>query len=73
MTTFLNVAMPASLRTELGWTLMFFASLNIFVNLCITSIDSVKDTIENRTEKRYQKHARTALRIKLGNRETLLK
>ena len=45
MTTFLNIAMPLSLRDELGWFLMAIAGINILVNLILTMLISVKDII----------------------------
>ena len=47
MTTFLNIAMPLSLKDELGWFLMAVAGINIFVNLILTMLFSIKGIIFN--------------------------
>ena len=73
MTLFLNIDMPLDLRNYLGWILMGFAGLNIFVNLCITCYDSLKDMWDGRKRRKYTKSAEKALKAKLENRERLIK
>jgi hypothetical protein len=73
MAVFLNVAMPTDLRLLLGWVLMGFAALNIFVNLAITVYGSIKEMLSERKHKKYTKRAEKAMQIKLENRQKLMK
>jgi len=61
MTTFLNVAMPLSLRDQLGWVFISVASLNIFTNLIITCIGSLKNMWDQKKHKKFTKRAESAL------------
>jgi hypothetical protein len=61
MTVFLNVAMPTSLRDQLGWVLMGIATLNIVGNLALTCLISLRDMRTEKKNKKYEERAEKAL------------
>ena len=73
MSNFLNVAMPLDLRDLLGWILMGFASLNIVVNIGLTSQESLSDMRRRSKLNKFTKRAQRTLQTKLANREKLMK
>jgi Na+/melibiose symporter-like transporter len=72
MAVFLNVAMPTSLRMQLGWFLMGVAALNIVVNLALTCLSSLRDMKAEKKMKKFGERAESALKKKLDNREKLI-
>jgi hypothetical protein len=44
MTNLLNIAIPDSLISKLGWLLIIIASMNMLVNLSVMVYGSIKET-----------------------------
>ena len=72
MTVFLNVAMPITLKNDLGWFIIGVASVNFGFNLSLVAYESFTEVYEERRQKKIRKMAKSAYELKMSNRLKLL-
>ena len=72
MTTFLNIAIPHSLKDNMGWTYIGLVTLSILFNIALVLLSVCKDTWNRCRLRRYRKKALCKLDEKQKVRKDLI-